>query len=87
MPHEIGSASCNSKLHCWSHDIDEPDQPCWRVCLECMHVYRSPEELQREWLENYPEDLEGQWGPPMPRPAKAIPVKDIYFCPLCSHDF
>jgi hypothetical protein len=87
MPHEIGSEECIPDSHCHWHDEDERSLPSYRICFECSHVYRSPEELQREWLENYPEDPEGKWGSPTLRPALAPPVDGIYFCPLCFHDF
>ena len=71
------SGECGD-LHCYSHDLDEPDEGAWRACFECKHVYRSPEELQREWTQNAPPDLAGLAPPP---------VEDIYFCPLCMHDW
>ena len=65
-------------VHCWSHDVDEPDPVAWRICFECHHVYPGPEDLQREWTENAPPDL---------RDGPAPPVEDIYFCPLFLHDW
>ena len=75
-PHEP-SELCGD-THCWSHDLDEPGAGAWRICFECKHVYRSPEELQREWKDNAPPDLRGEPAPP---------VDKIYFCPLCMHDW
>lgn len=71
------SAACGD-MHCHSHYVDEPADGAWRVCFECGHVYRSPEELQREWTENAPPDM---------RDEPAPPVEQIYFCPLCVHDW
>lgn len=75
-PHEP-SAACGD-THCYSHDVDESDVSAYRRCGECGHVYRSPEELQREWTENAPPDLPDRTPPP---------VEDIYFCCLCLHDW
>lgn len=66
-------------VHCWGHDVDEDSEGAWRVCFECKHAYRSPDELQREWVANAPPDLPDRETPP--------PVERIYFCPLCMHDW
>lgn len=50
-----------------------------RICTECRHVYRTPEDLQREWTANAPPDLPARETPPA--------AEQIYFCPLCQHDF
>ena len=76
-PHEP-SEECGD-THCYSHGVDESDVGMWRACLECRHVYRSPEELRREWTDNAPPDLPDRDTPP--------PVEQIYFCPLCLHDW
>jgi len=55
IPHELSGACAG--LHCYSHDVDEADDPVWRACMECWHVYRSPGELQREWAANAPPDI------------------------------
>ena len=86
MPHDI-KLCYGSPLHCWSHDEDESWESCWRICLECNHTYQDAAELAREWLANYPEDPEGKYGPPALRPQEAPPVAEIFFCPLCMHDF
>lgn len=67
------------KTHCYMHHSDESPEGAWRICGECFHVYRSPEDLQREWTDNAPPDLPGRETPP--------PVENIYFCPLCVHDW
>lgn len=50
-----------------------------RICAECRHVYRTPEDLQREWTASAPPDLPARETPPA--------AEQIYFCPLCQHDF
>ena len=86
MPHDI-TLCYGSPLHCWSHDEDEADHPCFIWCFECKHVYRDEGELRREWLDNYPEDPEGNWGASLVKPAEAPPAEEIWFCPLCMHSF
>jgi hypothetical protein len=86
MPHDL-KVCYGSKNHCWSCDEDEPDQPCFTWCLECKHVYHTEDELRQAWLDHYPEDPEGDFGEPLAKPAEAIPVAEIFFCPLCMHDF
>lgn len=76
VPHPI-EACYGSRLHCWSHDIDEPDLPWYRACFECKHVYRTAAELLAEHnkvLAQY--DVEPETD-----------AADIYTCPLCTHDF
>lgn len=75
-PHEP-SRACGD-THCYSHGTDEAAEGGWRVCFECKHVYRTAEELQREWAANAPPDIRGRPAPP---------VEQIYFCPLCMHDW
>ena len=76
-PHEP-SGACGG-LHCYSHGVDEPGDGAFRICFECGHAYRTPEEIQREWTANAPPDLPDRETPP--------PVEQIYFCGLCLHDW
>ena len=78
-PHEESEA-CGG-THCHSHGLDESDVGAWRVCGECGHVYRSPEDLRRVWADEV--------GPAYaPGPAPEVPPADeILACPLCSHDW
>jgi hypothetical protein len=76
-PHDP-SPACD-ETHCWSHGIDEPGEGAYRRCFECGHVYRSAEELQREWVANAPPDLAD--------PGKLPPAEEIFFCSLCGHDW
>ena len=75
-PHEPGP-ECGD-THCWSHGVDESDAGAWRVCFECGHVYRTPEELRREWTASAPPEM---------RDLDAPPAGDIDFCALCMHTF
>ncbi|MFC0504266.1 hypothetical protein ACFFG4_06855 [Micromonospora costi] len=36
--------------HCYSHNIDEPDDRAYIVCVECGHVYRTAFELWRRYI-------------------------------------
>lgn len=65
-------------MHCHIHHVDEIAGGAYRVCGECGHVYRTAEDLQREWAENAPPDLPDRTVPP---------VEQIHFCPLCAHDW
>ena len=76
-PHNPSSA-CGG-THCSSHHLDEPDDGAYRRCLECGHVYRTAEDLQRAWMANAPPDLADL--------EKLPPAEEIFFCPLCLHDW
>ena len=76
-PHPIEECY-GSKLHCWSHDVDEPDQPAYISCFECKHVYRSAEELVAE----HNKHLDPAWN----EPAVTDPEL-VHCCPLCIHDW
>jgi prevent-host-death family protein len=69
-------------MRSWATDLadlaDRLAEP-FQICIECRHVYRTPEDLQHEWTANAPPDLPGRETPP--------PAGKIYFCPLCQHDF
>jgi hypothetical protein len=77
--HTIGSEGCIPEEHCLIHLVDEPDEPNYRICGECRHVFRTVEELVNEERENYRWStvtvVDGHEEPPM------------YACPLCTHDF
>lgn len=75
-PHPA-DACYGSRLHCWSHDIDEPDSPCYRACFECKHVFRTAAQLlagHNEHLAVYGCEPETDAG-------------NVWTCPLCIHDF
>jgi hypothetical protein len=76
-PHEPTEACFG--WHCHDHRIDEVSESAYRRCIECGHLYLTPEELQREWTANAPPDMPDRETPPA--------VERIYFCPLCMHDF
>lgn len=67
-----------SRLHCWHHGTDEPDSGCFRACLECGHVYATPEALLGAWLKEYPSSVSPQW--------REDPSQ-IWGCAFCGHDF
>ena len=73
------SPSCGG-THCSSHHLDEPDEGAYRRCLECGHVYRTAEDLQRAWMTNAPPDL-ADWEKDPPN------APQIHFCPTCLHDW
>lgn len=63
---------------CFIHGIEEPfREGDYRVCGECWHVFRTPEELVAETAKyfDHPE------APPVPT------ADEIWTCPLCAHDF
>ncbi len=71
------SQACGG-THCWTHDVDEPDEGAYRRCLECGHVYQTAEDLQRQWTANAPRFV---------TPGAVPPVEQIFFCPICAHDW
>jgi hypothetical protein len=64
------SAQCEGQ-HCYWHNVDEPGQPCYIVCLECGHVYPSARSLRkiyrRELARLLWADLRGRGPKPPPR--------------------
>ena len=54
---------------CYSHCEPEPD-PGWRRCLECQHLYHSPQELEQATA-----DL-----------GFHLPAAKIFDCAHCGHD-
>jgi len=73
-----------SRLHCWSCHKDEPGKPASLypgggfpvLCYECHHLWLTPEDLLQAYNEGGPEGV-----PP------ATEVSQIWFCPLCIHDW
>jgi len=91
-------ATCyNSKLHCYSCHADEADEPSYRSCFECGHVWRSAEELlaaHNEHLAVYADPEATAISAAFA--ARGIPVLPfvpemnaghVYCCPLCIHDW
>lgn len=82
-----------SKLHCYSHNEDEPDNPCYRACFECRHVFPTAEDLLREHNEII-ADLnkyvvpggDSLWVLTEPMPPETDPLQ-VFTCPHCVHDF
>jgi hypothetical protein len=68
-------------MHYYAHDLDEPMLPGdYRVCLECRHVYRTPQELEEAYdlaMASFTEN-----GVKVLPPAGGIDC-----CPYCGHDF
>lgn len=65
--------------HCYSHMEDEPQEPCYRMCGECFHVFPDGQALLdadteiRATFEDSPV-------------AETDPAK-VFICPFCAHDF
>jgi hypothetical protein len=62
--------------HCAWHHVDEAAEG-FKVCGECLHTFETAAALWQCYIEMAP--------PGMPMAAKTI--EDVYFCPLCAHDF
>ncbi len=73
------SPACGG-MHCFSHHLDEPDEGAYRRCLECRHVYQAAEDLQRAWMASAPPAI-------LLLDEETPPVEEIFFCPLCLHDW
>lgn len=71
------SDACGN-LHCYSHGIDEPDEPCFLYCYECGHVFPTEQALI--------DDDNAVWVG-MGEPAPNRSPDEISCCPHCVHDF
>jgi hypothetical protein len=79
-------------VHCCYHHVDEPPPEggaYFQVCFECKHGYMTEQELVDTFnavMRQMNEDAEKNgWTP-----IEFVPVDDadqIFFCPLCSHDW
>jgi len=62
---------------CFSHPDEAPPAPGdYRVCGECGHTFRTEAELIAEHKTYF---TEAEW------PAQE--GREIYACPVCTHDF
>jgi hypothetical protein len=77
-PHEPSEACGDT--HCYWHHVDESDEGAYRVCFECKHVYRTAEALREAFMAEVAPDLS---APPLTTPA----AEEIWFCPMCAHDW
>src|SRR5712671_4807396 len=80
-----------SRNHCYGCDADEPDEPCYRACFECRHVWRTAEDLlaaHNEHLAVYAEPEAVQIAAAFA--ARGVPVlpyvpemnpQQVYSCP------
>jgi hypothetical protein len=64
--------------HCYSHGVDEPDEPCFLVCYECSHVFPTEQALVN--------DDNAVWAE-MGVHLGDRPAAEIRCCPHCAHDF
>lgn len=65
-------------VHCFSHNVDEPHEPCFRYCGECYHVFPTEQALI--------DDDNAVWA----SYGQTVPNRDpddIHCCPHCTHDF
>lgn len=81
------TAECFGR-HCHIHNVDEPDNGAYQVCLECGHVYRTAGSLRRafrreSWrvARDDPFSRESVWRVVMVRASR------ISSCQECTHDF
>jgi hypothetical protein len=79
MKHTLAEPGCVVGQHCMAHNEDEPDDPHYRTCGECFHVFRTPEELiaveTEKFGDHHREVIGGQVKP------------EMWSCPHCTHDF
>ena len=76
-PCDCGRVVAKGEHHCWEHHKDETtDETPFIVCGECWHIYQTAQELETL----YNEEVKANGGP-------WRTVTDIFFCPLCIHDF
>jgi hypothetical protein len=80
MPHGHGEPGCIPNEHCIIHGEDEPDRPDdYRVCGECLHVFRTVEELVEVEITNF--------GPHSRIIVGGRERPKMYSCPYCTHDW
>ena len=65
--------------YCAIHDRQEAGTG-FKFCFECGHTYATEKELIDEY--NASGERKGE-----PDLWRATNVENIYFCPLCLHDF
>lgn len=82
-PCDCGQIVPDEEHHCWWHHAKEVEdgEVVYRICPECWHVYRTPEDLIEAWKREV-ATVDGEMLPPPPRNAD-----DIGFCQECIHDF
>lgn len=92
----IHSRACG-RLHCHSCDVDEmATTVSYRICYECNHVWETSEQLvMAHNLENAKYNLtakdldwpDGWMYSDLPPLSIASREEEVFFCPLCTHDF
>lgn len=80
-PCDCGKFVADDEHHCWEHHVDEWVEEPFRVCGECFHVYATGKSL----VDAYNAEIACPGEDWTPAPARV--VADIFFCPLCIHDF
>lgn len=85
------TAECFGR-HCHIHNVDEPDDRAYQVCLECGHVYRTAGALRRDYRREYwrvaSDDQFGReplWR--RLRRVATVRASRVSFCQHCVHDF
>jgi hypothetical protein len=78
--------------HCHIHNVDEPDNRAYQVCLECGHVYPTARALRRDYRREYWRIAsDDQFGrePVWRRLWRVATVRAsrVSFCQHCVHDF
>jgi hypothetical protein len=76
LPH-LPTRRCDP-WHCYYHHRDEPSSG-YRVCGECAHTYSTADDLKQTYLDYAPAGLTII--------VEDMTADEIYFCPLCLHDF
>lgn len=84
MPHqpERGSDDCDES-HCYSHNEDEPQKPCYRACGECFHIFPTAADLVRDHNAEV-QVMMARWGGQL---LVAADAGEIHSCPHCAHSF
>ena len=69
--------------YCAIHNqAEEVDPDPYRICIECGHVYNTPESLVIAYNEDQPElNIDPVFIKTLDQ------VDSIWFCPICLHDF
>lgn len=69
---------------CWIHRVLEPfEEGDYRYCYECGHVYKTEQEL----LDEFNKECKEVCNSCDHKHVDKTSGVDIFFCPLCLHDF
>jgi len=64
--------------YCYIDEAEEEITAESTVCFECGHVFRSDEEILKQYEQSFKE---------LPHYKPKQNADEVFFCPLCLHDW